>query len=132
LSFEPPYKLDPYEAVRNPMGLPVLLQRGIYDVIEKQGAEGSLHDRVVKAFNFVAKTLTDSKRIREGTLELTAGVGSKREKEVLHLSDTKMKQRWLVKWTAQLKKQFPGRYDNSWWTDPLRGITPSIKASPKG
>lgn len=132
MSFVPPYKLDPYVSIRNPLGIPVLMQRGMYDVIKKEGESGSLHDRFVKAFNVIAKTLTDTGRIREGTIELTPAVGLKREKEVLHAKDTKLKQRWLVKWADKLKDQFPGRYDNSWWTDPWRGIKPAPEASPKG
>jgi len=130
LSFTPPYKLDPYESVRSPGGLPILMQRGMHDVIEKE-KDGSLHDKFVKAFNVIAFSLAESGRLKEGHLTLTGSKGLAREKEVKRLPDTLAKQRQLVKWADKLKAQYPGRYDNSWWNDPYRGVAPKPQAAPR-
>jgi len=130
VSFVPPYKLDPYVAVRNPGGLPKLMQRGIYDVIQKE-KDGSLYDKYIKGFNVIAFSLTESKRLYQGKLELTA-VGLKREKEVSQLQDTKEKMRKLAKLAEKLKAQFPGRFDKSWYEDDWRGVNPQGQQGQQG
>lgn len=133
MSYMPPYKLDPYVAVRNPGGLPILMQRGMHDVIKKEKKKDrSLHDKFVKAFNVIAFSLTESGRMKQGHLVLTETKGYAREKEVKRLSDTPVKQRQLEKWADKLKAQYPGRYDNSWWNDPYRGVAPKPQAAPHG
>lgn len=127
MSYAPPYKLDPYVSIRDPGSLPVLMQRGIYDVIQKE-KDGALHDRYVKAFNVIAFSLTESKRLVEGKTKLTP-VGIKREKEVAHLPDSKDKVRKLAKLAERLKAQFPGRYDQTWYTDTWRGVKPNPEGS---
>jgi len=112
MAWEPPYDLDPHAAVRDPSQLPVLLQRGVHDVIEKE-TQGTLHDKFMRGFNFVAKKLTDTGRLKRGTLELTP-LGIKREKEVERLKDTKVKLYWLGRWAERLRSERPGYYDRTW------------------
>lgn len=121
MAWVPPYNLDPHVAVRNPSQMPVLVQRGIYDLIERwkigektKDSEGSTHDRFMRAFNFIAKSLTDSKRLRRGTLELTP-LGRKREVEVQRLKDTKTKLYWLARWAKKLYDENPTLYAKTWW-----------------
>lgn len=112
MAWEPPYDLDPHLAVRDPSQLPLLLRRGIHDVVEKEKT-GTLHEKIMKGFNCVAKMLTDSGRLRRGTLELTP-LGIKREKEVARLKDTRTKLYWLDRWAERLRIEKPGYYDKTW------------------
>ena len=113
MSWVPPFKLDPHVAVRDPGQLPVLMQRGIYDVIEKE-KEGSTHDKFIRAFNYLAKRLTDSGRLRRGTLDLTP-MGRERENEVKHQKDTKTKFYWLHRKAKKLYDENPTLYSKTWW-----------------
>ena len=107
------------------------MQRGMHDVIKREeGDGGSLHDKVVKAFNVIAYSLTESGRLVEGSLRLTADKGLAREKAVKNSPDTREKQRQLVRWMDKLKDQYPTRYDGSWWTDAWRGVNPTQGPSP--
>lgn len=109
----PPFKLDPHVIVRAPDTVPLLLRRGVFDVIEREKS-GSLHDKFMKAFNVVAKTLTDSGRLNQGTLELTP-LGIKREDEVRREKDTRKKIYWLDRWAAKLRAENPTLYARTWW-----------------
>jgi hypothetical protein len=113
MAWVPLYNLDPHVAVRSPDQMPLLMQRGIHDVIEKE-TEGSLHDKFMRAFNFIAKSLTESGRLRRGTLDLTP-LGIKREDEVRRLKDTKTKIYWLGRWAAKLREKDPTLYAKTWW-----------------
>lgn len=113
MAWEPPYNLDPHVIVRDPDTVPLLLRRGAYDVIERS-KDGSLHEKFMKAFNVVAKTLTDAGRLRRGTLNLTPE-GIRREDEVRRLKDTKQKLYWLGRWAKQLRDQNPDLYAKTWW-----------------
>jgi len=123
MSWVPPFKLDPHVAVRAPDTLPILMQRGIHDLIErgtkgdaknKGKLKGSMHDKFMIAFNYIAKSLTDSGRLRHGTLDLTPK-GVEREKEAAHLKDTKMKLYWLDRWATKLRAENPSLYAKTWW-----------------
>lgn len=113
MAYVPPYNLDPHTLIRDPETTPILLRRGVYDVLQRESKD-SLHDRFMKAFNVVAKTLTDSGRMRLGTLELTP-TGIKREDEVRRLKDTKKKLYWLDRWAKRLRDQDPTLYAKTWW-----------------
>jgi hypothetical protein len=79
-----------------------------------QASKGSLRDRFFAAFNITAWSLTESKRLRPRTLDLT-GIGLKREKEVEKLQDSKVKLRWISKCAAKLMAQDPEFYEKTWW-----------------
>jgi len=113
MSWVPPFELDPHLAVRDPAQLPILMQRGMHDLIERD-KEGSLHDKFMRSFNFIAKSLTKSGRIRQGTLKLTP-LGVKREDEVRLQRDTRVKLYWLDKWAKKLRDEKPNLYAKTWW-----------------
>jgi hypothetical protein len=99
--------------VRDPGSLPILFQRGMHDIIKRE-KEGSMHDKFMRAFNYLIKSLTDSGRIRQGTVDLTPK-GVEREKEAAHLKDTKMKLYWLDRWATKLRAENPSLYAKTWW-----------------
>jgi hypothetical protein len=121
MSWVPPFNLDPHVAVRAPETMPVLMQRGVYDLIDRwkhgeknKHSEGDEDDRFMRAFNYIAKRLTDTGFLRRGTLHLTP-TGLAREKEVGHLKDTKTKLYWLKRWADKLKARDPERFALTWW-----------------
>lgn len=113
MAWVPPFNLDPHVAIRAPESLPVLMQRGIYDVIEKED-EGKTEDKFIRAFNYIAMSLTKSGRIRQGTLDLTPK-GIERENEVKHQKDTKTKLYWLHRKAKKLYDEDPTKYSKTWW-----------------
>jgi hypothetical protein len=118
---EPPYNnLDPYMVIRDPASVPVLVRRGMYNVILRE-TTGDLREKVVKAFFIIVKGLTESKRLHRGSImrgELRmAGIGIRREKEVLRDQASKKKIRQIDMWVERLKRQEPDRYTKSWWDE---------------
>jgi hypothetical protein len=124
---EPPFDLDPHVAFRDLESLPVLLQRGMYRVIEQKiGRADPTYDDFIRAFNIAAWSLTTAgrrsskktgakssqrgqSRLKRGTLELTPKMGKRLEEEKRKLPDTKEKLRRIAKWVEQLKTADPDR-----------------------
>lgn len=134
----PPYDLDPFALIRNPDALPVLFRRGVFDLVARvrrvetrwaknnrkpgkrreqpkrpKRARGTLEGQLVQAFNIIAHSLTESGRLKRGTLELTSA-GVKREAEVKRAPDNDEKMVWISRWTRSLRERYPGRYDGTW------------------
>lgn len=121
----PPFNLDPHIAIRDPSSLPILLRRGMYDVISTQATSGDpTYDEFVGAFNIIAWSLTTAGRrpgkktkgkqlgrgrLKKGTTTLTPHVGKRVEEERKKQSDTKKKLWWIGKWAKQLRTQDPDR-----------------------
>jgi len=113
MSWVPLWNTDPHMGVRDPGSLPILFQRGMHDIIKRE-KEGSMHDKFMRAFNYLIKSLTDSGRIRQGTVDLTP-LGIKREDEVRRDKDTKTKLYWLERWAKKLRDEQPNLYAKTWW-----------------
>ena len=121
----PPFNLDPHVVIRDPNSLPILLRRGIYDVITKQATSGDpTYKEFIAAFNIIAWSLTTAGRrpgkqskgsqrgrgrLKRGTTRLTPNIGTKLNEERKRLTDTKKKIWWVSRWAKQLREQDPDR-----------------------
>lgn len=121
---DPPYGLDPHIVVRSPDAVPLLFKRGMVNVIER--STGELYDKVMRAFNIIAYSLVESKRIRVkqgGALKLLP-LGIKRTTEITHdrseIRKSEKKMEKFNNWIKQLKTTFPDRFEKSWWEEQGR------------
>lgn len=121
----PPFNLDPHAAIRDPDSLPILLRRGMFNVIRREaGQRDPTYDQFVGAFNIIAWSLTTAGRrpgkkskgsqrgrgrLKRGTTQLTPRVGKKLEEQRKKEPDTDKKMWWISRWAKQLREADPDR-----------------------
>jgi len=70
-SHEPPFKLDPHVAIRDPSSLPVLMVRAMHSVVRHDGGGNPSVEGFIKAFNIAAWTLTTAGRVASNSKKPT-------------------------------------------------------------
>ena len=124
--YEPPFGLDPYQAIRDPDSLPALMVRAMHKLIPKQ--RGNPEEKLVSAFNIAAWTLTTAGRKKQGTkswrnegsearlIEGTLKAKSERlEEEAKRKPDTDRKLADIKRLAGQIYRRNQARYDKTWW-----------------
>jgi hypothetical protein len=127
MGYEPPFDLDPHQAIREPETLPVIMARGMFSVIRQKTKNDPTYDDFISGFNISAWSLVTAGRrsskktgkkktvggqarmkVIEGRLLLTT-VGKKLNEEKRRLPDSELKVKSIIKWAEQLKTSDPDR-----------------------